>query len=87
MSRSVEAAPLFTIARLYAPGVLALVCSLSAEPVAANAEPASDRYVREGTVETHVSNVLMKLGIRTRVQAVGCAYDAGLVHAGGGQVE
>jgi len=31
--------------------------------------------------------VVTKLGIRTRVQAVGCAHDAGLVHPGGAQVE
>ncbi len=67
--------------------MLALVCSLSAESVATNAEPAADPYVREETVKTHVSNVLIKLGIRTRVQAVGCGHDAGLVDAGGAQVE
>jgi len=87
LNRSLEAEPPFTTARLYARGVLALVCSLAAESVAANAELASHPYVREEAVKTHVSNVLITLGLRTRVQAVGCADDPGLVHPGGAQVE
>ena len=48
-----------------------------------NAEIAKELFVSDATVKTHVARILMKLGLRDRVQAVVYAYENAVVQPSG----
>ncbi len=47
-----------------------------------NAEVSEELFIGAATVKSHVSNILTKVGLRDRAQAVVFAYESGLVEAG-----
>jgi DNA-binding NarL/FixJ family response regulator len=44
-----------------------------------NADVATELFISEATVKTHLARVMMKLGVREKAQAVAAAYQTGLV--------
>jgi DNA-binding NarL/FixJ family response regulator len=51
-----------------------------------NAEIAAQLFLGEGTVKTHVTSILSKLGLRNRTQIVVAAYESGLVELGSSEL-
>jgi DNA-binding NarL/FixJ family response regulator len=47
-----------------------------------NSEIASELILGEGTVKSHVTAILSKLGLTNRAQVVVAAYESGLVRPG-----
>ncbi|MGH3815170.1 MAG: response regulator [Pseudonocardiaceae bacterium] len=44
-----------------------------------NADVATELFISEATVKTHLARVMMKLGVREKAQAVAAAYQTGLI--------
>ncbi len=60
-----------------------MVVRLSWRAVFGNLEIAEELFVAESTIESHINKVLVKLGVRDRVQLVTSSYVSGLVQPGG----
>ena len=51
-----------------------------------NADMGRELFLSETTVKSHVTRMLSKLGVNSRVQAVVVAYETGLVRPGANPV-
>jgi len=49
-----------------------------------NAEIASQLYLSEATIKSHITRILARLGLRDRVQIAVYAYEQGIVRPGHG---
>jgi DNA-binding NarL/FixJ family response regulator len=49
-----------------------------------NAEIASQLYLSEATIKSHITRILARLGLRDRVQIAVYAYEHGIVRPGHG---
>jgi DNA-binding NarL/FixJ family response regulator len=47
-----------------------------------NNEIATELFIAETTIKTHVTRIMMKLGVRDRVQAIVLAYETGIITPG-----